>query len=146
MKNAHTLFFSIKSDLRHRQRELYDLTSPDITVPDGKLVYMRKESHSSISGQKPRFLSNFDGPFLVTGHPRDRSGLLNLRHIPSGKDWPHPVNIEKIIVIPDISPSDISPADNIDNADDTSALDRPKQLPIIHPNPDLAEVAYRLGQ
>ena len=146
MKDAHTLCFSIKSDLRRRQRELYDLTSRDITVPDGKLVYMRKESHSSISGQKPRFLRNFDGPFLVTGHPHDRSDLLHLRHIPSGKDWPHPVNIEKIIVIPDISPSDISPADTIDNADDTLALDRPKQLSIIHPNPDLAEVAYRLGQ
>ena len=146
MKEAHTLFFSIKSDLRRRQRELYDLTSRDITVPDGKLVYMRKESHSSISGQKPRFLRNFDGPFLVTGHPHDRSDLLHLRHISSGKDWPHPVNIEKIIVIPDISPSDISPADTINNADDTLALDRPKQLSIIHPNPDLAEVAYRLGQ
>ena len=88
MKDAHTLFFSIKSDLRRRQRKLYDLTSRDITVPDGKLVYMRKESHSSISGQKPRFLRNFDGPFLVTGHPHDSSDLLHLRHIPSGKDWP----------------------------------------------------------
>ena len=48
--------------------------------------------------------------------------------------------------VPDISPSDISPADTIDNADDTLAVDRPKQLSIIHPNPDLAEVAYRLGQ
>ena len=107
---------------------------------------MCKESLSSITGQKPRFLRNFDRPFLVTRHPHDRSDLLNLSHIPSGKDCPHPVNIEKIIVIPDITPSDISPADTIDHADDTPALDHPKQLPSIHPHPNLAEVAYHLGQ
>ena len=43
MTDAITLFVSIKNDLGRHQRELYDLTSRDITVPDGKLVYMRKD-------------------------------------------------------------------------------------------------------
>ena len=72
-------------------------------------VYMRKESAPSKSGQKTRFLRTFDGPFKVIGHPHGKQNLLYLRHLHSGIDLPHPINVEKIVVIPDQDPSGISP-------------------------------------
>ena len=42
MKQAHAQFRDIKADLRRRQRELYDIASRDLEVPEGKIVYMRK--------------------------------------------------------------------------------------------------------
>ena len=116
--DAHTQFRAIKADLRRRQRERYDSNARHLQVPDGKVVYMRKETTSSIAGQKTRFLHSFDGPFLVTGHPHNRQDLLNLRHIPSGQDWPHPVNVEKIVVVPYSTSSDISPLATVEGEND----------------------------
>ena len=143
MQQAHEQFRAIKADLRRRQRELYDIASRDLHVPDGKLVYLRKESAPSKSGQKSRFLRNFDGPFIVTGHPHGRQDLLNLRHATSGQDWPHPVNVEKIVVVPDTTQSDISPLATVEHVDSSQESVTP-----VHPaspNKDLADVAFRLG-
>ena len=41
---AHTRFSQIKSDLRLRQRKLYDSSARDIHVAEGKLVFLRKDS------------------------------------------------------------------------------------------------------
>ena len=72
MKQAHAQFRDIKADLRRRQRELYDIASRDLEVPEGKIFYMRKESAPSKSGQKTRFLRTFDGPFKVIDHPHGK--------------------------------------------------------------------------
>ena len=76
----------------------------------------------------------------------DSQDLLNLRHLHSGKDWPRPVNIEKVVVVPECTPSDISPLDIVEG--DNEAVpntELPTVRPVV-PNPELAEVAFRLGQ
>eukprot|EP00795_Rhopilema_esculentum_P012031 gene12031-biopygen2214 len=107
VKDAHTHFQQIKSDLRRRQRELYDIAARDSHIPDGKLVYMRKDHTTSKDGKATRFIRNFDGPFLVIGHPYNRADLLSLRNVATGIDFPRPVNIEKVVVVPDPQPGDL---------------------------------------
>ena len=143
---AHEQFRNIKADLRRRQRELYDIASRDLNVPVGKIVYMRKDSAPSKSGQKTRFLRNFDGPFIVTGHPHGKSDLLHIRHVHSGHDWPHQVNIEKIVVIPDQDPSDISPEVTIEPQVDKGEEQTVTPFHSYAANPDLAEVGYRIAK
>ena len=144
MKQAHAQFRDIKADLRRRQRELYDIASRDL--PEGKIVYMCKESAPSKSRQKTRFLRTFDGPFKVIGHPHDKQNLLYLRHLHSGIDLPRPINVEKIVVIPDQDPSGISPDATIQEDISAPAEQRMLPLPYNPANPDLAEVGYKLGK
>ena len=146
MKQAHAQFRDIKADLRRRQRELYDIASRDLEVPEGKIVYMRKESAPSKSGQKTRFLRTFDGPFKVIGHPHGKQNLLYLRHLHSGIDLTHPINVEKIVVISDQDPSGISPDATIQEDISAPAEQRMLPLPYNPANPDLAEVGYKLGK
>ena len=111
-------------------------------VPDGKIVYMCKDSASAKSGQKIRFLRNFDGPFIVIGHLYGKQNLLNLLHVTSGHDWPHPVNVEKIVVIPDKRPVRYL-SWSVEPEVDT---DMDQQITPSHANianPDLAEVGNR---
>ena len=70
-----------------------------MSISDGKVVYIRNDSPSRIRGHATRFIYNFDGPYLVTGHPYGRNDLLTLRHICSGNDISHPVKIEKVVPI-----------------------------------------------
>ena len=143
MKQAHTQFLQIKSDLRRHQRELYDLSSRDIHIPDGKLVYMRKDNIPSPAGHASRFIRNFDGPYIVTGHPFDRSDLLTLRNAATSEDLPRPVNIEKVVVVPEPEPTDLRlPSDAIVEPE----TDVAPQSINRHPNPDLVTVALEFGK
>ena len=64
----------------------------------------------------------------------------------SGHDWPHPVNIEKIVVIPDQDPSDISPEVTIEPQVDIGEEQTVTPYHSYAANPDLAEVGYRIAK
>ena len=66
LQSAHKNFTAIKADLCCK---LYDHKARFLSVPDGKVVYVRKEPPSHLSGRATRFIRHFDGPYLVTGHP-----------------------------------------------------------------------------
>ena len=95
--------------------------------------------------EKNTFLRNFDGPFVVTGHPQGKQDLLNLCHATSGHDWPYPVNVEKIVCVPEENPSDIAPQDLVELQNSLEKETEVAPMHSIAPNPDLAEVAYRIG-
>ena len=46
MTDAHHQFLQIKADLRHQQRDIYNEKAPIISIPDGKIVYIRNDSPS----------------------------------------------------------------------------------------------------
>ena len=46
-------------------------------------------------------MRNFNGPFIVLGHPYGRSDLLTLRHVAINNDLPHPINVETVTVVPE---------------------------------------------
>ena len=60
-------------------------------------------------GLATRFIRIFDGPFTVIGSYKQRSDLLKLRAI-NGDILP-PVNVEKLVVVPDDNESNIRPDD-----------------------------------
>ena len=93
LQDATDHFTQIKSDLKRRQRDLYDSHARHITISDGKIVYVCKDHVPSHTGLATRFVRNFDGPFLVLGHPYGRSDLLTLRHVATNNDLPHPINV-----------------------------------------------------
>ena len=109
MQIAHQRFSQIKSDLRRHQKAIYDRKARFLAIPSGKVVYIRKEPQTTRSGQATRFLRTFDGPFQVIGHPYDRTDLLTLKKLSTGHVLPHPVNIEKCVVIPDQETYDLQP-------------------------------------
>ena len=79
MKDAHTQFREIKSDLRRRQREIYDTASRDLQIPDGKLVYMRKDCLPSASGKVSRFIQKVSLKIqMVTLHQIQRLLQISL--------------------------------------------------------------------
>ena len=139
---AHKQFSEIKSDLRRRQRELYDSAARDLHIPDGKIVYLRKDHVSSLDGQATRFIRNFEGPFLVTGHPYNRSDLLSLWNAITGQGMPRPVNVEKVVVVPEQFPDDIRIPGN-------AIIELQPQLHNVMQragNPDLGNVAHEFGK
>ena len=109
MTDAHRQFSQIKDDLRRQQRDIYNEKARIISIPDGKIVYIRNDSPSHTRDLATRFIRNFDGPYVVTGHPYGRTDLLTLRHIASGKDLSHPINIEKVVAIPEPEFNDLQP-------------------------------------
>ena len=102
MKLVHTRFSDIKSDLRRRQKDIYDRKARFLSVPNGKVVYIRKESSTDTTGMATLFLRNFDGPYLVTGHPYDRNDLLTSKNLSTGTVLEHPINIKKVVVVPEL--------------------------------------------
>ena len=141
MTEAHKQFSQIKADLRRQQRELYDAKARVISIPDGKIVYIRNDSPSRIHGLATRFIRNFDGPYLVTGHPYGRSNLLTLRHVASGKDLPHPI---KIVVTPEPESDDLQPPND---AGIEMKVDTPDcTTPVATANSDLNQVAQDFGK
>ena len=103
------------------------------------------DSPSIIRGQVTSFIRNFDSPYLVTGHPYGRNDLLTLRHIGSGNNISHPVNIEKVVVIPEpeqhyLQPPNETVVENKIDSDSTTKIDK---VPI---NTDLTRVARELGK
>ena len=140
MKDAHSEFSAIKADLRRRQRELYDIAARNIEIPDGKIVYIRKDHGKSTDGKVTRFIRNFDGPYEVIGHPYNRSDLLTVRNLVTGELTPRPVNIEKVVVVPDHQPGDL-------RIPDEAILEPlPDQQIRQTANPDLATVAMEFGK
>ena len=144
MADAHRQFSQIKADLRRQQRDIYNEKARIISIPDGKIVYIRNDSPSRIRGLATRFIRNFDGPYVVTGHPYGRTDLLTLRHIASGKDLSHPINIEKVVVIPEPEFDDLQPPNDavIEMEVDTSKGSSPG----ISTNSDLNHVAREFGK
>ena len=105
------------------------------------LIFVTIPHLSRIRGQTTRFIRNFDGPYLVTGHLYGRNDLLTLRHIRSGNNMSHPVNIENVVVIPETEQHDLQPPNEHEiDSDSTSKVDK---VPI---NADLAHVAHEFGK
>ena len=69
LQDSHKDFTEIKADLHRKQKDLYDQKARFLSIPDGKVIYVRKEPPSHLSGGATRFIRHFDGSFLVTGHP-----------------------------------------------------------------------------
>eukprot|EP00795_Rhopilema_esculentum_P015709 gene15709-7003_t len=113
---------------------------PDKIVNGGHAIHT--SNLQEMAQDNLAFDSSFLSPYLEC-HPHGRQDLLNLRHATSGQDWSHPVNVEKIVVVPDTTPSDISPLATVEHVDSSQESVTP-----VHPaspNKDLADVAFRLG-
>ena len=145
LQTAHKDFTEIKADLHHKQKHLYDQKARFLSIPDGKVVYVHKEPLSHLSGRATHFIRHFYGPFLVTGHPYQRTDLLTLKHIPSGETLPHPINIEKVVVIPEQDSHDLRPPnDAVIEIEDEPPENPVKALPPV--NSELRQVAYEFGK
>ena len=135
----------IKADLLCKQKDIYDQKARFLNIPDGKVVYIRKEPPSHLSGRATRFIRHLDGPYLVTGHPYQRSDLLTLKHLLSGEMLSHPINIEKVVVIPEQDTHDLRPPnDAIVEIEDEPPIISVKALSSV--NSELHQVAYEFGK
>ena len=101
LSEAHKQFIQIKADIHHQQHEIYDTKARNLAIPNGKIVYMCKTPSTSRQGLVTLFILHFDGPYQVTGHPFNRPDMLTLKYLATGETIPHPVNIDKVVVIPD---------------------------------------------
>ena len=144
MTDTHRQFSQIKADLHRQQCDIYNEKAQIISIPDGKIIYIRNGLPSRTQGLATRFIRNFDGPYVVTGHPYGRTDLLTLRHIASGKELSHSINIENVVVIPEPEFNDLqAPNDaviemEVDVTQDSS--------PGISTNSDLNHVAWEFGK
>ena len=131
------------ADLCRHQWDVYNTKARHLSIPDGKVVYMHKiPSHKE--GNVTRFVRNFDGPYLITGHPFKRSDMFTLKHIATGETIPHPVNIEKVVIIQDPELHDLQASN-----DSVVELqpDTPTPTPVVvSPDSDLVQVAYQFGK
>ena len=148
MNEAFMRFNTIKSDLRRQQRDLYNSQACTLHIPDGKIVCMGKHHYSSAqTGLASRFIRNFEGPYLVGRHPcRNRSDMLILRDLSTGKELSHPVNVEQLVVVPDRDIIDLQ-SDN----DAVVEMDKAMDSPVLYPSSslipsDLVQVAYQFGK
>ena len=116
-----------------------------MSIPDGKIVYVRNDSLSRIHGQATHYIRNFDGPYLVTGHPYGRNDLLTLCHIHSGNNISHPVNIKKVVVIPEPGQHDLQLPNEtvIENDMDSDSTTKTDKVQI---NTDFTHVAHEFGK
>ena len=51
LQSAHKDFTAIKADLRQKQKDLYDHKAHFLSIPDCKVVYVRKETPLHLSGR-----------------------------------------------------------------------------------------------
>ena len=144
MQTAHQSFSQIKSDLHRHQKDIYDRKVRFLEIPSGKVVCIRKEPQTTRSGQATRFLRTFDGPFQVIGHPYDRTDLLTLKKLSTGHVLPHPVNIEKCLVIPDQETYDLQPPNDVLVEPEVEVPAPIRPAPNV--NPELSQVAYEFGK
>ena len=80
----------------------------------------------------------------MLGHPYGRSDLLTLRHVATNNDLPHPINMEKVIVVPDSDTDDLRvPNDAIVDIDSDSD---PSVVHTFRPQSDLMQVAFEFGK
>ena len=138
MQLAHQRFTQIKSDLRRHQKDVYDRKAHFLVIPTGKIVYIRKEPQPNCTGMATHFLRTFDGPFQVLGHPYDRTDLLTLKDLSTGHVLPHPVNIDKCVVIPDQDTFDLQPPND--------AVIEPEVEDLPPVNSELNQVAHEFEQ
>ena len=109
---------------------------------------MRKHHYSSAqTGLASRFIRNFEGPYLVVRHPfSNRSDMLILRDLSTGKELSHPVNVEQLVVVPDRDIIDLQ-SDNDAVVEMDKAMDSPVLYPSSLPIPsDSVQVAYQFGK
>ena len=144
MQIAHQRFSQIKSDLRRNQKDVYDRKARFLEIPSGKVVYIRKEPQTTHSGQATCFLRTFDGPLQVIGHPYDQTDLLTLKKLSTGHVLPHPVNIEKCVVIPDQETYDFQPPNDVFVEPEVEVPAPIRPAPNV--NPELSQVAYEFGK
>ena len=139
MTDAYKQFCQIQADQHRQQCDIYNEKAQIISIPECKTVYVHNDPPSHIRGLATWFIRNFDGPYLVTGHPYSRSDLLTLCHVASGKDLSHPTNIEKVVVIPEPELDDLQPPNDavIEMEVDTSEC----SAPVVTANADLNCVA-----
>ena len=99
------------------------------------------------TGLASRFIRNFEGPYLVVRHPlSNRSDMLILRDLSTGKELSHPLNVEQLVVAHD--------RDIIDLQSDNNAvveMDNAIDFPVLYPSSslilsDLVQVAYQFGK
>ena len=144
LSEAHKQFSQIKADIRRQQREIYDTKARNLAIPVGKIVYMRKTPSTSRQGLATLFICRFDGPYQVTGHPINRPDMFTLKYLATGETIPHPVNIEKAVVIPDPEVHDLQASN------DTVVEfvhDDPPVAPLSSPpDNDLVQVAFQFGK
>ena len=139
------LFMQVKTDLRRTQQEIYNSKARRLSIPDGKIVYIRNDSPSRIRGQAICIIYNFDGPHLVTGHPYGRNDLLTLHHIHSGSNISHLVNIEKVVAIPEPEQHDLPPPNEtvVENEIDSDSTSKVDKVPI---KADLTHAAHEFDK
>ena len=105
---------------------------------------MHKPPSTHKPGSVTRFIRNFDEPYLVTGHPFNRPDMLKLKHVSSGEEIPHLVNIEKVVVVPEPELHDLQASNDgvAEIEHDTSTLASVS----ISPDNDLIQVAFQFGK
>ena len=92
-----------------------------------------------------QFLRNFDGLYLVTGHPYDQNDLLTLKNLSAGTVLEDPINIEKVVVIPEPETNDLQPPnDTIIETDNEVPVQPPTAQVLI--NSELHQVAYEFAK
>ena len=69
---------------------------------------------------------------------------MTLKDLSSGHFLPHPVNIDKCVVIPDQDTFDLQPPN--DAVIESEVEDLPPVRHVPHVNSELSQVAYELGQ
>ena len=146
MQIAHQRFSQIKSNLRRHQKDIYDCKACFLEIPSGKVVCIRKKPQTTCSGQATRFLHTFDGLFQVIGHPYDRTDLLSLKKLSTGHVLPHPVTIEKCVVIPDQETYDLQPPNDVLVEPEVEVPAPIRPAPNVNVNPGLSQVAYEFGK
>ena len=144
MQIAHQRFSQIKSDLHHHQNDIYDRKASFLEIPSGKVVYIWKKPQTTRSGQATRFLCTFDGSFQAIGHPYDRTDLLTLKKLSTCHVLPHPVNVEKCVVIPDQETYDLQPPNDVLVEPEVEVPAPIRAAPNV--NPELSQVAYEFGK
>ena len=146
MQEAQEQFNSIKADMKRTQRECYDKSSRELHIPEGKQVYVRRLPPSSQpKGPATRFIRQFDGPYIVTGHVHGRQDLLRLRHKFTQAEL-KTVNIEKVIVVPDELSDDLTTyEDQLPNTETVKRSELPTQQSSLI-DPELAKLAFAFGQ
>ena len=89
------------------------------------------------------FICNFDCSYLVTDPPCMRSDLLHLHKVDTGEILPRPVNIEKVVVVPEFFSTNLRPHDEILVEPDMDPNAEPGHA---IPNSDLVSVAFEFGK
>ena len=140
MKDTQDNFCNIMSDLHRCQHKIYDSASQDLHIPNGKLVYVRKDCLPFGPNIIPRFICNYDGPYLVICHLYTRSDLLHLHKVDTGEKLPCAVNIDKVVVVPEFTSVDLHPQEDIFVMPDT---DPTAEEGHVNPTLELVSVALK---